>query len=632
MLGLVAGKIDAHRDGYGFCIPDDGGSDLYLPQMAMRQVLHGDRVLARVARVGADGRRSGAIARVTGRAHRHVTGIYTEQSGVGMVQPHDECLPRFLVSGVSGDVKRGEHVVAVISRQPEADRLPECKVEKVLRCSSERDLAARILIETSDIPDTWPRQVLDEVKALPGSVSMSQRETRKDLTGLPLVTIDGDSAKDFDDAVWCEARTDGSWKLLVAIADVSYYVRPGTALDTEARNRGTSVYLPHRVLPMLPETLSNDLCSLRPKVPRLCHVCDMRVSPGGELEDFSFYDAVMCSAARLTYREVAAMMESGGGRPPPKLAASLTALYQLLRARQKLRQETSGLIAFDSVEHGVDFSATGKVKNIFSVPYHDSHKLIEECMLLANIAAARKISESGQPGIYRVHDTPSQDRLSDFRLFLRHLGLKLGKAGHPPVTKDYAELMAAATARGLQGTVSTMALRSMPLAVYSSDNRGHFGLGFDMYTHFTSPIRRYADLLVHRLIRGDSVGDAVRTEQLAGHCSQLSRRAEEAERDMMRWCRCDYLSSRIGEVFSGVVSGVCSFGLFVELQDNGMDGLVHVSSLPGDYYEYDYQKQKLSGRHRKLSFSLGQEIRVKLTRVDMAARRADLELLPPEAV
>ena len=626
-LGLIAGRVQAHRDGYGFCVPDDGGSDLYLSQSAMRSVLNGDRVLARVSRVGRDGRRSGEIARVIWRAHKRVVGAYTEQSGVGLVRPHDNRLPHVLVSKSGrGKAACGDHVVAKLVRQPSADNLPECVIDKVLHAASERDLATQMLIESNEVPDVWPKAVLAEADSMPTAVTERERAAREDLTGLPLVTIDGESARDFDDAVWCERRSDGSWRLLVAIADVSHYVRVGSAIDAEAMQRGTSVYLPHKVLPMLPEKLSNDLCSLRPKVPRLCHVCDMSISKDGELLDFKFRDAVMRSAARLSYKEVAEMMELGGS-PPPALASSLKALYQLLRARQRLRQDTGGLIEFRSAEFGFSFAADDSVKSVFPVPHHDSHKLIEECMLLANIAAARTIAASRSAGIFRVHDVPAADKLLELRSFLRHLGLELGKPDVTPTTKDYADLLQAAAAAELQDTVSAMALRSMPLAVYSSDNRGHFGLGFDAYTHFTSPIRRYADLLVHRMIRGQDIGDAERTELLASGCSALSRRAEEVERGMTRWCCCDFMRSRIGEVFVGTVSAVCSFGLFVELQGGILDGLLHVSALPGDYYEYDYERQVLSGQHRKRRFAMAQKLRVRLTKVDMAELKVDLEFV-----
>ena len=611
-----------------FVVPDDGGSDLYLSQSAMRSVLNGDRILARVSRVGRDGRRSGSIARVIGRAHKRVVGMYNEQSGIGLVHPHDNRLPHVLVTkGGHGKAVCGDHVAARLIRQPSADSMPECEIEKVLHAASERDLATQILIESNEVPDNWPQAALAEADSMPAAVTAEERAAREDFTGLPLVTIDGESAKDFDDAVWCERRSDGSWRLLVAIADVSHYVRAGSAIDVEAMQRGTSVYLPHKVLPMLPEKLSNDLCSLRPKVLRLCHVCDMSITKDGELQDFKFHDAVMRSAARLSYKEVAQMMELGGTAPPPPLASSLTALYKLLRARQRLRQDTDGLIEFRSVEFGFSFAADGGVKSVFPVPRHDSHKLIEECMLLANIAAARAIATSRAAGIFRVHDVPAADKLLELRSFLRHLGLEVGKPDVTPTTKDYADLLKAAADMELQDTVSAMALRSMPLAVYSSDNRGHFGLGFDSYTHFTSPIRRYADLLVHRIIRGNDIGDAERTERLAANCSQLARRAEEVERGMTRWCCCDFMRSRIGEVFVGTVSGVCSFGLFVELQDGVLDGLVHVSSLPSDYYEYDYERQVLFGQHRKRRFAMAQKLKVKLTKVDMEGLKVDLEFV-----
>ncbi|MGV0005869.1 MAG: ribonuclease R [Candidatus Porifericomitaceae bacterium WSBS_2022_MAG_OTU9] len=628
-MDVVTGRVDAHRDGYGFCIPDDGGSDLYLPQGAMRSVMHGDRVMARVTKVGRDGRRSGSIVRVVERAHKQVVGIYTKQAGVGFVQPDGGRLPRVLVAeGGAGGANYGDHVVAVLVRHPSSEQLPEAEVKKILRCDNERDLAAQILIEANSIPCSWPEPVLAEANALSEVITADEQAGRQDLTGLPLVTIDGESAKDFDDAVWCEQLSNGGWHLIVAIADVSHYVQPQSALDKEAMHRGTSVYLPHMVLPMLPEVLSNGLCSLLPDRLRLCHVCDMRITADGQLSQYAFYDATMRSAARLSYKQVAEMMESGGDSPPKKLAPSLTALYQLLHARRQSRKASTGLIDFRSVETGMAFDSAGHTNSVFPVPHYDSHRLIEDCMLLANIAAATHIAANELPGIYRVHDVPSNDRLSDLYSFLQHLGLSLGKRGSAPQTVDYANLLDTARAKNMHGIVSTMALRSMPLAVYSNENRGHFGLGFDFYTHFTSPIRRYADLLVHRLLRGHSIGDTARTTQLALHCSQLARRAEETERDMTRWCRCDFMRSRVEEIFAGTISGVCSFGFFVELEQSGLDGLVHVTSLPGDYYHYDTARQKLVGEHGNLSFSLAQKVQVKLIRVDMDTRKVDLELMP----
>ncbi len=633
-MDLMIGHVIGHPDGYGFVALEAGGEDLFLPPRQMRSVLHGDRVVVRIAQSRRNNRIQAYLVEVLERAHQSLVGQYLDEAGVAVVVPTDRRLQDITIPGGEGGAAvSGDYVSLEIIRQPQAHLPPLGRVVEVLRGRSDYELALTLIVRSHELPEKWSAELQAELAKLPASVLAREHEQREDLRDLALLTIDGEDARDFDDAVYCE-RDGRGWRLLVAIADVSHYVRPGTALDHEARRRGTSVYFPRSVIPMLPERLSNDLCSLLPRQDRLCLACEMHVDQDGTLRRKRFFSALMRSEARLSYREVAAVMEdedAGLRQRYRSLLPHLSNLYGLFHCLHESRCRR-GLIDFDTPEYAFDFSAEDRVCAVRSQHRRQSHRLIEECMLLANVAAAEQLQESGLPALYRVHDFPDADRLQELGKFLARLGLKLQKEHKSLQTADYARLLEQTRQREERHLIQTMLLRSMPLAVYTGENRGHFGLGFSAYTHFTSPIRRYPDLLVHRALRHLLEGsaysyDAPAVADQGSHCSATERQAEQAQREMNRWCLCDYLSDRIGEEFSGVVSGVCSFGLFVELKGVGIDGLVHVTSLPGDYYHHDAALQSLRGRRDGRVFQLAQHLPVRLLRVDMEQRRIDLELI-----
>ena len=632
-MDLVAGTVSAHSDGYGFLRLDEGGEDLFLPAREMRSVMHGDRLLARVAGTDRDGRSRGTLVEIIERAHKRVVGYFREENGAGFVVPGDTRLPDVVIP-YPARACPGDYVVAEIVRQPEERLPPLGKVVEVLQGPTEHRRTMLVIIRSHELPDAWPKEVEGELAQISGEIGERELHGREDLRGLDLVTIDGENARDFDDAVYCE-RTDGGWRLIVAIADVSWYVRSATALDREALCRGTSVYFPCRVIPMLPERLSADLCSLRPDTARLCLACELGIDSDGEVRSRRLFPAVMRSAARLTYTETAALIEdrdTAARRRRAALLPRLECLYELYYCLHK-RREHSGLLDFDVPEMRFAFDAEERVRSVDPIRRRDSHRLIEEMMLAANVAVAEFLLQHRQPGPYRAHASPEPERLRELRSFLERVGLSLG-GRERPATSDYARLLERARRKNLLAAVQTMVLRSLPLAEYAADNAGHFGLGFAAYTHFTSPIRRYPDLLVHRAVRrllkapaGGRARSTRDVQRIAEQCSVTERRAENAEREMDRWCKCDYLRDRIGEEFEGQVSGVISSGLFVTLDGLGIDGLIHVSSLPGDYYHYDAEMQRLGGEHTGRVFGLAQRLRLRLLRVDMDNRRIDLGLV-----
>jgi ribonuclease R len=491
-----------------------------------------------------------------------------------------------------------------------------------------------VAIRAHGLPRDWPDDVEREVEVLPQSVGRRDRSGRLDLRALPLVTIDGEDARDFDDAVYCERR-DGGWRLYVAIADVGHYVRPGTALDREAQNRGNSVYFPDRVIPMLPEALSNGLCSLNPEVERLCLCCILEIGPRGRIASHAFHEAVIRSAARLTYTEVDGIVTRRDAALRERfrdLAPHLDALYALYRHLKK-RREARGAIDFDSHETRIVFGPDRKVDHIVPLVRNDAHRLIEECMIAANVAAAEYLAGQGVPALYRIHDRPDRERLADVRTFLGELGLTLG-GGEEPGPRDYAALLAEVKDRRDADLIETVLLRSLKLAVYSPENIGHFGLAHPAYTHFTSPIRRYPDLLVHRalchlLAKRRQKFDYRREDMalLADHCSSTERRADEATRDAITWLKCEYMQDKVGEVFDGVISSVVSFGLFVEIKDIHVEGLVHVSSLRNDYYHHDPVRHRLRAERSGRVYRLAGPVRVRVMRVDLDRRRIDFDLV-----
>jgi ribonuclease R len=640
-LDLIAGSVIANPDGFGFLKPADGSDDLFLPPSEMRKVMHGDRVLGSVTGIDRRGRREGAIVEVLERKLTRVMGRFEERAGIGYVVPDDRRIQtEVLIPPLARhSAKEGQRVVAEITAPPEPGRPPFGRVLVVL---GDRLTASRVVeaaIHTHNLPHEFPPETLQEAEAVPLEVPDEVAAKRIDLRGVPLVTIDGEDAKDFDDAVWCETDARG-FRLVVAIADVSAYVRPGTALDAEAVQRGTSVYFPGFVVPMLPETLSNGICSLNPKVDRLCFVCDMRVDFDGKVTRSKFYEAVMRSHARLTYTTVGkaidgdeeALEQLGSLKP------QIEALHQLYRVLSKARAER-GAIEFESGEVRFVLDAKGEVIQAGMLERNDAHKLIEECMIAANVEAARFVIRKKIPAPFRIHDRPPERKYTELLEFLQEFGLRL-----PPwqkvEPKDFTALLRKVRKRPDAALLETVLLRSQSLAQYSIENIGHFGLALESYGHFTSPIRRYPDLLLHRSIKhilgGGSASDFGYTDKEMGTlclaCSEKERRADEAEREVDERYRSAWMEQHVGSDFDGVVSGVTSFGLFVELNESKVNGLVHVTMLPHDYYHFDATRKTLAGERRGLAWSLGDAVRVKVLKASVEDRRIDFKLVLPDEV
>jgi ribonuclease R len=636
-LDLLPGTIIANAEGFGFLRADAGGDDIYLSPAEMRRVLHGDRVLVSV--VGADrrGRKQGAIVEVLERRASRLVGRIVADDGVVVVVPDDQRLHQDILipPGKQRDARNGQIVVAEITQAPTAQRGPIGEVVAVLGERLTPSLIVEMAIASHGLPHEWPAQALREAAQVEPQVTHAEIAGRVDLRKLPLVTIDGEDARDFDDAVYAEPVPAG-FRLVVAIADVSHYVRPGTALDDEAQKRATSVYFPGFVVPMLPETLSNGICSLNPDVERLCMVCDMLVGYDGVVARSKFYPAVMRSHARLTYtrvwqalgeRDVNVRAELGG------LLAHLEHLHQLYKILAKARQRR-GAIDFDSHEVKFRLDAAGAVVQLGAEPRNDSHKLIEECMIAANVEAAKFLDKRKIPALYRDHAPPPESKYEDLLEFLREFHLRLPPAAQVQ-PKDFANLLKKIRDRVDAGLIQSVLLRAQSLAVYSAQNSGHFGLALEAYAHFTSPIRRYPDLLVHRAIRyalskgkpGDYIYSPAEMVGLATHCSHNERRADEAERDVDERYKCAWMEKHVGSEFDGIVSGVTSFGLFVELTESRVSGLVHITQLPNDYYHFDPVRHLLSGERRGLKFRLGDAVRVQVLRASLEDRKIDFRLV-----
>jgi ribonuclease R len=636
---LIAGRVIGHPDGFGFLKPDDAGEDLFLSAREMRGLFHDDRVVVRVTGQDRRGRLEGAVVEVLERNTRRVVGRLHQESGVGFVVPdnkrlhHDIIIPRDALGGAA----QGQIVVAEIVEQPTKRTQPIGRVVEVLGEHMAAGMETDIAIRAFDLPMAWPDAVQEEIRVFGSEVPEAAKAGREDLSSLPLVTIDGADARDFDDAVYCE-RTPKGWRLLVCIADVSTYVAPGSALDEEAYQRGTSVYFPDRVIPMLPEVLSNGLCSLNPQVDRLCMACELYIGADGRIVRSRFFAAVMCSHARFTYDQVAAMLLDGD----PALCAEhavllphlhqLYALYQVLEAGRRAR----GAIDFDTTETKFRFDDQGKIAEIVPLVRNDAHKLIEECMLAANVAAARLFERRHLPALYRVHQGPKEEKLNDLRMFLGELGLGL-PGGDKPQAKDYAALMEMIRGRPDHHLIQSVLLRSLSQAVYAPGNLGHFGLAYPAYTHFTSPIRRYPDLIVHRTIKHLLAGGTAedfeyslpRLQAMGEHCSAAERRADEATWDAVAWLKCEYMRGRLGERHQGTISGVSSFGFFVELDGIYVDGLVHITSLDNDYYHFDPVGHRLTGERTGMVYRLGDRVRVTVAAVSLDERKIDFVLAEP---
>lgn len=647
---LVTGKVLGHMDGFGFLVPDDGGSDLFLSAREMEKVMHGDRAMARVAGTDQRGRPEGKIVEVLERANSKLVGRVHNEHGVWFVEPENKRISQRILlappeapkKGLMSRLSRapkpvvpvaGQVVMVDIIEQPSRNAQAIGRVTEIVGNYADPGMEIEIALRKHELPYEFSKAGLAEAKKLPDIVRPVDKKGREDITHLPLVTIDGETARDFDDAVYCERQGKG-YRLIVAIADVSHYVKERGDLDLDAYERGNSVYFPRRVIPMLPEKISNGLCSLNPQVERLCMVCDMDIGPTGEIKRYRFYPAVMFSHARLTYNEVAAAIHEKEiparrkiGKLLPQLEM-LDELYRLLVAERRKR----GAIDFESTETRMIFNDNGKIEKIVPDERNEAHKIIEECMLAANVCASAFLAENEQPCLYRIHQGPSPERLAKLRDFLGTFGLQLG-GGDEPHAKDYATLITKIKGRPDTALLQTVMLRSLRQAIYSPDNVGHFGLAYDQYTHFTSPIRRYPDLLVHRAIKAvlqkkkyvpdHEAGD---WESIGLHCSMTERRADEATRDVEDWLKCFYMQDKIGEIFSGSIASVVPFGIFVALDDVFIEGLVHVSELGTDYFHYDDAAHAMVGERTGKRYRLSDRVKVQLVRVDLATNKIDFKL------
>ena len=639
-------RVQGHRDGYGFAQPADGEQDIFLSARQMRSLFDGDTVLVAVAGTDPRGRPEGKVVEVLERGVSRVVGRYQEESGIGVVLPDNSRITQDILipPSMKGPAKHGQIVTAEITQYPDNRLGAKGKIVEVLGEHLDPGLEIDIAIRSHGIPFEWSEAVQREAGALREEPAEGDKRHRVDLRKLPFVTIDGEDARDFDDAVYCEKRR-GGWRLWVAIADVSHYVTVSSALDSAAIERGNSVYFPERVVPMLPEVLSNGLCSLKPAVDRLALAVEMKISKAGELKGFRFCEAVIHSHGRLTYTKVAEVLEEGSSRDvDAKLVPHLRELHALYRVLRLAREER-GAIDFETTETRILFNEDRKIDAIVPVHRNDAHKLIEECMLCANVAAARFFERHDMPVLYRVHEGPNADKLENLRAYLGELGLGL-RGGQDPRPEDYQRLLEQISAREDAHIVQMMLLRSLSQAVYQPENKGHFGLNYPGYAHFTSPIRRYPDLLVHRairsVIRSKTRSSLVHRARGAGilpretiypyneqamaafgeRCSLTERRADDATREVQAWLKCEY---RVGESFEGVVSAVTNFGVFVELDDLYIEGLVHVTNLPGDYYRFDHAQQRLVGERTGRVFQLGAPLRVLVAAVNRDERKIDLE-------
>ncbi|MDY6991919.1 MAG: ribonuclease R [Pseudomonadota bacterium] len=635
-MDLVRGRVIAHADGFGFLVPDEGGTDLFLPEKEMRSLFHGDRILANVIGIDHRGRREGALVEVLERNTQEIVGrfMYKRGKGIAFVEADNPRIHHNIIiqRKKTAKAKQGQIVVARVLEQPTPHNPPIGEIIEIMGDQRAPGMEVDIAIRAHELPQKWPDAVIEEIAPLTPEIAADSIAQREDMRTIPFVTIDGEDARDFDDAVYCQPRGRG-WLLYVAIADVSAYVKPGTALDQEAQNRGNSVYFPNRVIPMLPEILSNELCSLKPHVDRCSIVCELAIDMYGRIRRTRFHEAVIQSQARLTYTQVAAVLANQNADfAYPELLTpihNLYALYQLLLKRRKKR----GAIEIETIEPCIIFDEQQKIERIVGLQRNEAHKLVEEMMLAANVATAQWLEARQLPFLYRVHDGPNTEKLAGLRQFLNELGLRLGGKAKPQA-KHYAQLVENIQTRPDAHLIQTVLLRSLQMAIYSPENKGHFGLAYEQYTHFTSPIRRYPDLLVHRAIRHglqQKTADKfyLATEQLhllGEHCSMTERRADEATREAISWLKCEYMRDKVGEDYEGAVTGVAPFGLFVELEGIFVEGLVHVTALTNDYYHFDPIGHRLWGEHSGNVYRLSDRLRVKVVRVDLEDKKIDFEL------
>lgn len=636
---LVRGRVIGHRDGFGFLKHSDTEKDLFIPIGQMSALIHDDVVEGTLGNTDRKGRTEFRANRVLEPRADAIVGRFFSEQGVAMVVPDDNriCHEIKIPKENSGGARQGQVVVVEITQRPRRNMNASGKITEILGEHMAPGMEIETALRNFDIPHAWPKAVSTNVEKLTEEVPEQAKAGRVDLRNLPLVTIDGEDARDFDDAVYCKPQETGGWKLWVAIADVSSYVKLGTALDTEAQNRATSVYFPEQVIPMLPEVLSNGLCSLNPDVDRLCMVCEMSIDAQGKLAEYKFYEAVMRSHARFTYTKVWNIL-SGDEQLIERYrerVEDLSHLNELYKSLKRARQ-SRGAIEFESLETKFVFNAQRKIEHIVPIVRNDAHKIIEECMIMANVCAAQYIESNNAEALFRVHDKPDEDRLITFRTYLSEVGIEF-KAGNEPSPKDFALVATKIENRADKELIQTMLLRSMKQAIYDGNNLGHFGLALEAYAHFTSPIRRYPDLVVHRVIKaiinkqqgnkgckGAKFYSEQEIELLGDQCSMAERRADDATRDVADWLKCEFMQDHVGDVFDGVVASVTNFGLFVRLNDYQIDGLIHITSLANDYFHFDQVKQRLVAEGSGLTYTLGDPLRVKVAAVNLDERKIDL--------
>ncbi|WP_298931580.1 ribonuclease R [uncultured Ramlibacter sp.] len=675
LLDEIEGVIQGHRDGHGYVSRDDGEGDIYLPPNEMRAVLHKDRVKARIVRHDRKGRPEGRVVEIVERPPQPIIGRLLHESGVWLVAPEDKRYGQDILipKGATALAKAGQVVVVELTEPPSLYGQPVGRVKEVLGEIDDPGMEIEIAVRKYGVPHEFSDACIALARTLPDKVRPQDKKHRVDLTDVPLVTIDGEDARDFDDAVYCEPAKVGrgkGWRLLVAIADVSHYVETGSAIDVDAYDRATSVYFPRRVIPMLPEKLSNGLCSLNPEQDRMCMVCDMLITATGEIQAYQFYPAVMWSHARFTYNEVAAILANTRGPEAQRRKDRVTDLENLHDAYRALlkARNTRGAVDFETTETQIVCDENGRIEKIVPRTRNDAHKLIEEAMLAANVCSADFIQESKHPGLYRVHEGPTPEKKDLLRNYLKALGVGLS-ISEEPLPMEFQKIAAATRERPDAQQIQTMLLRSMSQAIYTPINAGHFGLAYDAYTHFTSPIRRYPDLLVHRVIKSvlskeryvlptlPTPGEAheklarrlaarvkpptqglkkavqppsreVQAWEAAGlHCSANERRADEASRDVEAWLKCKYMREHLGEEYSGVVTAAMGFGIFVTLDSMYVEGMVHITELGGEYFKFDEARQELRGERTGIRYAIGTRVQVQVSRVDLDGRKIDFRLV-----
>ncbi len=634
-IHAIAGTVQGHPDGFGFLVPDDKlkhPDDLYLAPHEMAQVMHGDRAMVRMSGLDRKGRPEGKIVEVLERSTKSLVGRVIQGQGVTIVAAEDKRINQDILIPYHLDMgaKPGQVVMVELTAQPSSGVHPMGKVVQILGNYADSGMEIEIALRKHKLPHEFSPAAIRQAESIPKLVQASDYQGRIDLRELPLITIDGETARDFDDAVYAEKQGAG-WRLVVAIADVSFYVKPDDVLDKEAFERGNSVYFPRRVIPMLPEALSNGLCSLNPDVERLCMVCDMQIDGFGIVKQYKFYPSVMRSKARMTYTKVAEMLENPQGEIAREYSSimphvqNLYSLFKLMLAQREKR----GAIEFESIETMMIFDDNGKIERIVPTGRNDAHKLIEECMLAANVCAADFLKKHEHIALYRIHEGPTPEKLEALRTFMGEVGFGVG-GGDKPHAKDYGKLMQQIKDRPDAQLLQTVLLRSMQQAVYSPDNVGHFGLAYEAYAHFTSPIRRYPDLLIHRAVKAVVNGEKYKAkdwQQLGVHCSMTERRADEATRDVNNWLKCYFMQDKIGEVYEGTVAGVTAFGVFVALDGVYVEGLLHVTELGNDYFNYDKARHEMIGERTHVRFRLGDRLTVKVARVDLETSKIDFTLV-----